>query len=165
MPGIVVGLDDSGGSRHALDWAVRQAALEHAPLTVLAVHEVATSPWSGRADGDHRPAEDAARRAAQEAVTRAIAELGAEPGSVTVRAVSGQAAPALIDASGGADLVVVGSRGEGGFASLLMGSVSSKVVSHAACPVVVVRSEPGAVAAISIRLRASRRRVRRSTRP
>lgn len=140
MPGIVVGLDDSGGSRHALDWAVRQAALEHAPLTVLAVREVATSPWSGHPDDQDLPAEEAARRVAQQAVTRAIADLGAQPGSVTVCAVSGQAAPALIDASGDADLVVVGSRGEGGFASMLLGSVSSKVVSHAACPVVVVRS-------------------------
>lgn len=140
MPGIVVGLDDSGVSRDALDWAVRQAALEQAPLTVLAVREVATSAWGGRQDDDDRPAEEAARQAAQEAVTRAVAELGARPGSVTVRAVSGQAAPALIDASGDADLVVVGSRGEGGFASRLLGSVSSKVVSHAACPVVVVRS-------------------------
>jgi nucleotide-binding universal stress UspA family protein len=138
MRGIVVGLDDSGGSRQALDWAVRQAALEHAPLTVLAVREVAASPWSGHRDDD-LPAKEAARRAAQEAVARAIADLGAKPGSVSVWAVSGQAARALIDASGDADLVVVGSRGEGGFASTLLGSVSSKVVSHAACPVVVVR--------------------------
>jgi nucleotide-binding universal stress UspA family protein len=141
MPGIVVGLDDSAGSRHALDWAVRQAALEHAPLTVLAVREAAASPWSERRDDDGLPAQEAARRAAREAVARAIADAGAQPASVSVSvsAVSGQAARALIDASGNADLVVVGSRGEGGFASMLLGSVSSKVVSHAACPVVVVR--------------------------
>jgi len=139
MPGIVVGLDDSRASRHALDWAVRQAALEHTALTVLAVREATASPWSGRRDDD-LPAEEAAGKAAHEAVARAIADLGARPGSVTVCAVSGQAARALIDASGDADLVVVGSRGGGGFAGMLLGSVSAKVVSHAACPVVVVRS-------------------------
>lgn len=70
----------------------------------------------------------------------AVGELGGPgPESVTVRAVSGQPAQALIEASADADLVVVGSRGAGGFATLLTGSVSSKVVNHAACPVVVVR--------------------------
>jgi nucleotide-binding universal stress UspA family protein len=142
MPGILVGLDGSDSSQQALEWAVKHAALEHAPLTVLAVHEVAASAWTGNpiiypAD---RPAEEKARQAAQEAVNKTISELGsAGPESVTVRAVSGQPAQALIEASGDADLVVVGSRGAGGFATLLTGSVSSKVVNHAACPVVVVR--------------------------
>jgi len=142
MPGILVGLDGSEHSHKALDWAVKHAALEHAPLTVLAVHEVAASAWTGSpiiypAD---KPAEEKAQQAAQEAVTKAVSELGGPgPESVTVRAVSGQPAQALIEASADADLVVVGSRGAGGFATLLTGSVTSKVVNHAACPVVVVR--------------------------
>jgi len=142
MPGIVVGIDGSGSSQKALEWAVKQAALEHAPLTVLAVHEVASNAWTGTPEtypGD-RPEEEKARQAAQEAINKTISQLGVgQPESVTVRGVSGQPAKVLIDASGDADLVVVGSRGAGGFASLLTGSVVSKVVSHAACPVVVVR--------------------------
>jgi nucleotide-binding universal stress UspA family protein len=142
MPGILVGLDGSSAAHHALEWAVKHAALEHAPLTVLAVHEVARSAWTGNPIiyPQDRAEEDKARQAAQEAVDSTISQLGAQPSSVTVRAVSGQAAQALIDASGEADLVVVGLRGTGGFADLLMGSVSSKVVHHAACPVVVVKS-------------------------
>lgn len=142
MPGIVVGFDGSAGSQEALEWAVKHAALEHAPLTVLAIHEVAVSGWTGNpiVYPQDRPEEEKARQAAQEAVTKIISELGGGgPDPVTVRGVSGQAAQVLIEASQEADLVVVGSRGAGGFASLLTGSVSSKVVSHAACPVVVVR--------------------------
>jgi nucleotide-binding universal stress UspA family protein len=142
MPGILVGLDGSDNSQKALDWAVKHAALEHAPLTVLAVHEVAASAWTGNPIiyPEDRPEEEKARQAAQEAVNKAVGELGGSgPESVTVRAVSGQPAQALIEASADADLVVVGSRGAGGFANLLTGSVSSKVVNHAACPVVVVR--------------------------
>jgi nucleotide-binding universal stress UspA family protein len=142
MPGILVGLDGSEHSHKALDWAVKHAALEHAPLTVLAVHEVAASAWTGSPIiyPQDRPEEDKARQAAQEAVTKAVSDLGGPgPESVTVHAVSGQPAQALIEASADADLVVVGSRGAGGFANLLTGSVSSQVVNHAACPVVVVR--------------------------
>jgi nucleotide-binding universal stress UspA family protein len=141
MPGIVVGVDGSGGSHQALEWAVKHAALEHLPLTVLTVHEVAVSAWTLTPIiyPEDRPAEEKAQQAAQEAVNKAISHLGARPESVTVRAVSGQASQSLIQASHDADLVVVGSRGAGGFASLLTGSVTSQVVSHAACPVVVVR--------------------------
>ena len=144
MPGIVVGVDGSASSLEALEWAVKHAALEHVPLTVLAVHEVAASAWTGNpivypAD---RPAEQQAQQAAQEEVNKTISELGGPgPESVTVRGVSGQPAQVLIEASSDADLVVVGSRGAGGFANLLTGSMSSKVVSHAACPVVVVRHQ------------------------
>jgi nucleotide-binding universal stress UspA family protein len=62
----------------------------------------------------------------------------ARPASATVRAVTGFAASELIDASKDSDLLVVGSRGGGGFARLMLGSVTSQVVHHAACPVVVV---------------------------
>lgn len=144
MPGIVVGVDGSDSSHQALEWAVKHAALEHAPLTVLAVHEVAASAWTGNpiVYPEDRPDEEKARQAAQEEVNKIIGQLGGtKPDSVTVRGVSGSPANLLIEASSDADLVVVGSRGAGGFANLRVGSVSSKVVSHAECPVVVVRQK------------------------
>jgi len=143
VSGIVVGIDGSGNSQHALDWAVKEAAVRHAPLTVLAVHQVAANQWTGNplVYPEDAPEQEKARQAAEEAVNKAVSEVGdAKPASVTVRAVSGLAARELIDASRDADLVVVASRGAGGFASLLMGSVSSQVVNHAASPVVVVRN-------------------------
>ncbi len=141
MPGIVVGVDGSGDSRQALAWAVKHAALEHEPLTVLTVHEVAVSAWTGNpiVYGEDRPEEEKVQQAAQEAVDKTINDLGVRPDSVTVRAISGRPAQALVEASQDADLVVVGSRGAGGFGALLTGSVALQVVSHAACPVVVVR--------------------------
>jgi nucleotide-binding universal stress UspA family protein len=141
MPGITVGVDGSEHSRRVLDWAVREAGLHGAALTVLAVHQVAGNHWSGAPElyPADQPVTEAMRRAVEEAVQQAVSQVG-EPGpaSVTVRAVSGLAAQELVAASADADLVVVGSRGGGGFARLLLGSVSSQVVSHAACPVVVI---------------------------
>ena len=90
------------------------------------------------AAGDE-PRVEKIRKAAEEAVAKVAAELGEpQPPSVTVRAMNGYAAEELIGASRGADLMVVGSRGAGGFARLLMGSVSNQVVHHAHCPVAVV---------------------------
>jgi nucleotide-binding universal stress UspA family protein len=87
--------------------------------------------------------EERAQTAAQEEVDKAASQVGGQrPPSVTVRAESGVPAEVLINASSGADMLVVGSRGSGGFSRLLMGSVSSQVVHHAACPVVIIRSAP-----------------------
>jgi nucleotide-binding universal stress UspA family protein len=141
MPGITVGVDGSSHSRRALEWAVREAGLRGAALTVLAVHEVASNYWTGDPElyPADQPAAEAIRQAAEDAVQKTVSQVG-EPGpaSVTVRAVSGLPAQELVNASSEADLVVVGSRGGGGFSRLLLGSVSSELVSHAACPVVVV---------------------------
>jgi nucleotide-binding universal stress UspA family protein len=88
--------------------------------------------------GDKERAEEI-RHSAQEAVDKAAVALGdQQPQSVAVVALSGFPAKTLIDASENSDLVVVGSRGGGGFGALFMGSVSSQVVHHAKCPVVVV---------------------------
>jgi len=144
MAGITVGVDGSAHSQQALDWAIKEAGTRKAPLTVLAVHEVASNHWTGHpmtvpAD---QPEKEKTRLAAQEATQKAV-EAAGEPGptSVTVRAVSGLAAQELIAASADSDLVVVGSRGGGGFAKLMLGSVTSKVVAHAVCPVVVIPAD------------------------
>jgi nucleotide-binding universal stress UspA family protein len=134
-------MDGSEHSRRALEWAVREAGLRGAPLTVLAVHQVAANHWTGSPElypGD-QPATEAIRQAAEDAVQKAVSQAG-EPGpaSVTVRAVSGLPAQELVHASSDSELVVVGSRGGGGFSKLVLGSVSTQVVNHSACPVVVI---------------------------
>ena len=141
MAGITVGIDGSDGAHRALEWAMKEAAAHHVPLTVVTVHEVAASAWTGNPVilAPDEPAVEKARHAAEESVAKAAAQLGeSRPPSVTVRAVNGFAARELIDASRDADLLVVGSRGGGGFARLMLGSVSDQVVHHAYCPVVVV---------------------------
>jgi nucleotide-binding universal stress UspA family protein len=141
MTGIVVGIDGSDNAHRALSWAMKEAAVRHVPLTVLAVHGVAASGWTGNPiilAGDE-PLVEKIRIAAEELVAKVAAELGEpQPLSVTVRAMNGYVAEELIGASRGVDLLVLGSRGAGGFARLLMGSVSYQVVHHAHCPVVVV---------------------------
>jgi len=140
MSGIFVGVDGSTCSQTALDWAMREAGTRHVPLTVITVQEVATSGWGGSLEF---PADQVLReetkKAVQEVVDKAVAQLGdAAPPTVTVQATIGQSAEILVEASKGADLLVVGSRGTGGFGRLLMGSVSTQVVHHAECPVVIV---------------------------
>ena len=144
MPGITVGIDGSAHSTRALDWALREAAARHAPVTVLTVHLVPASGWTGNPITLPPDAADVekARQAAEELTLKAVSQLGdAQPPAVTVRAISGFPAQELIEASRTADLIVVGSRGAGGFARLLVGSVGSQVVHHAHCPVVVVPGE------------------------
>jgi nucleotide-binding universal stress UspA family protein len=144
MPGITVGIDGSAHSMKALEWAMREAAIQHAAITVVTVHTVAASGWTGKPiilPQDPAELEDA-RRATEEMILKVTSQLGdAQPASVAVRAVNGFPAEELIEASRDADLLVVGSRGSGGFARLLVGSVSSQVVHHAHCPVVVVPTE------------------------
>jgi len=145
MSGIIVGVDGSANARFALQWAVKEAASKHEPLTVLTVNEVAASFWT------HQPmtvpADQAllekARQAGADLVDKIVSELGAPgPASVTVRAINGFAADELVNASREADLVVVGARGgaqSGGLAHHTpVGSVSNKVLHHSRCPVVVV---------------------------
>jgi nucleotide-binding universal stress UspA family protein len=146
MSGIVVGVDGSDHSRRALIWAMRQAARQHLPLTVLAVRPDPVRPATGIYWGVHAYPEDAhnpevARKAVQEIVDQVANEIGETAPEVTVNVTMGDTAEELIKASRDAEVVVVGSRGSGGFASLLMGSVSGKVTHHAACPVVVIRGE------------------------
>ena len=143
MSGIVVGIDGSHNASHALEWAMTEAAIRKAPLTVITVHSVPAGYWSGapvELPGDQDKVAEI-RKTAEAAVADAAAKLGAgQPESVTVTAVSGFPVQALIDASKRCDLLVVGSRGGGGFGALVLGSVSNQVVHHAECPVVVVPS-------------------------
>lgn len=142
MSGIVVGVDGSPNAESALKWAMSEAALRKSSLTVLAVHEVPAGYWTGQpvpVVGDEALVAEM-RKATEHAVEEAAAATGARPDPVTVVAISGFPARALIDASRQADLVVVGARGGGGFSALVLGSVSTQVAHHASCPVVVVKA-------------------------
>jgi nucleotide-binding universal stress UspA family protein len=120
---------------------MREAALRQVPLTVLAVHPVALSAWT-RAPISYpqdKTDEENARAAAQEQVDKVASQAGGpQPPSVTVRSVSGSPAEELLKAAEGADMLVVGARGEGGFGRLHLGSVSTQVSHHAQVPAVVV---------------------------
>jgi nucleotide-binding universal stress UspA family protein len=143
MAGIIVGIDGSDHSRRALEWAVKEAAVRKAPLTVLVV-QPAIAGYAGSAvayPGDAERA-DQARKNAQGETDQIVAQLGGSgPETVTVQAAIGVPAAVLIEASRDADLVVVGSRGSGGFSQLVLGSVSTQVTHHAHCPVVVIPHE------------------------
>jgi nucleotide-binding universal stress UspA family protein len=143
MSGIVVGVDDSKDARAALEWSLRHAAALGVPLTVVTVVDPSTftALWSDR-PADNTPT--AQKAAAQSAVEDLVAEVGARCGlgaavPVAVQVLWGHPVSELVEASADADLLVVGSRGAGGFSRLLLGSVSSGVVHHAHCPVTVVR--------------------------
>jgi nucleotide-binding universal stress UspA family protein len=141
MPGIVVGVDGSGHSRKALERAAAEAVAHHAPLTVLVIHQAVRDVYGSPS---HYP-EDAtltekAKEAAQAETSQVLAAVGTQPTSVTVTAVHGLPADELVKASQGADMLVLGRRGMGGFARLLMGSVTSQVAQHAQCPVLIVPS-------------------------
>jgi len=142
MNRIVVGIDGSRESRETLRWAVAEAKLRGAALRVV---HTWSFPYIAAGPGldptlDAQVIDDA-RRNAEELVERELSELGDEAAGVDIEraVVEGAPAPTLIEAARGSDLLVVGSRGHGGFAGLLLGSVSQQCSHHAPCPIVIVR--------------------------
>ena len=144
MPGIIVGIDGSAHSRQALEWAVNEASVRHAPLTVLTVNQAAADYRSSPVEypGGLHPTEQA-REAAQVETDRALKQVGNESWlpPVMVRAVTGRPVEELLNEAADADMIVLGSHGTGGSKRLLMGSVSSQVARHAHCPVVVIPAD------------------------
>jgi nucleotide-binding universal stress UspA family protein len=142
MPGIIVGVDGSAHSRKALETAIKEAAAHHAPLTVLTVHQAVRDVYGSVSHySDDSGLTDKARQAAEAETNEVIASLGVQPESVTVTAVHGLPAEEIVKAAQGADMVVMGSRGAGGFARLLMGSTATQVAHHAHCPVLIVPAD------------------------
>jgi nucleotide-binding universal stress UspA family protein len=139
MGTIVVGVDGSECSHDALRWAVDEASRRQAGVeAVFAWTFPYDVPVAGRLAGDAKWRERADKTL--EALLQT--ELGGRSDvEVTPRAEEGPAARTLLDAAGEADMLVVGSRGLGGFVGLVLGSVSLQCVQHASCPVVVVRHE------------------------
>ena len=148
MPGpkVVVAVDGSAGSRAALQFAVADAARRGVPLEVVTAYrwpdylmdfDVMGSAETERMRARLRADAEARARALVDEVTAGAT--GPRP-EIRVRAVHGAPAQVLIQASQGADLLVVGSRGHGEFSSVLLGSTSMQLALHATCPVTVVHS-------------------------
>jgi nucleotide-binding universal stress UspA family protein len=132
---IAIGVDGSKLSELALAWAITEGRLRRATVRVMTAWEYPAVVAGMEGVLDDSNVEVAARH------TQAVV-LGRVPHEdvdVTAEVVHGSGSAVLIDASKQADLVVVGSRGYGGFAGLLLGSTSTQVVHHAACTVMVVR--------------------------
>lgn len=135
-PRLVVGVDGSDSSINALRWAARLAPGLGAGIDAVTAWEVPNTYGFVAFPEDYRPDVDAAS-----VLQTALADAFGDnlPSGLRQRVAKGNAALVLTDASRDATMVVVGSRGHGGFAGLLLGSVSSHVAEHAACPVLVVR--------------------------
>ncbi len=137
---IVVGVDGSESSKAALAWAVRQAALTGAKVDAVHAWRNPASYSYGYGYAMVLPVPDL-QKFAREALDEAIAAVADLAPGVDIRpvVVEDNPAQALLDAAKGADLLVVGSRGHGGFTEALLGSVGQHCVHHAECPVVVLR--------------------------
>ena len=139
-PRIVAGIDGSESSASALRWAIGQAWLTGATVDAVIAWHYPDLATSGMAVGSMEPTYGFFRENAEKIVADAISSVDpASDVAVSARVAQGHAAQVLLDASAGASLLVVGSRGHGGFAEALLGSVSQHCVQHALCPVVVVR--------------------------
>jgi nucleotide-binding universal stress UspA family protein len=143
-PTIVAGVDGSPSSVTALRWAIRQAGLTgaavdaviawHYPVVAAGGYGLAPMVTSGAFDFKGN-----AKKVLADAISAAAGPDGGAP--VRPLVVEGNPAQVLLNASDGADLLVVGSRGHGGFTEALLGSVSQHCVHHAHCPVVVIRGK------------------------
>ena len=134
---VVVGFDGSEAATSAVNWAAGQAELTEGPLVVVSAWEYPTS-WGNviPLPGDFDPAADT-QAMLDPVVERVTAE---HPGlEIHTHVVEGRAAEVLVEASRHAALLVVASRGHGSWSGLVLGSVSLRCVTHAACPVVVHR--------------------------
>ncbi len=134
---IVVGVDGSEASVAAVAWAARQAELTGAVLEVVMTWEWPTSyGWSLPIPTGYDPAAES-----EKLLARILEPVRREHPGITLQPtiLEGHPAPRLVEASTGADLLVVGSRGHGEFAGMLLGSVSEHCVTNAECPVLVFR--------------------------
>lgn len=147
--GVVVGYDGSEHANVAVDWAAAEAVSRGVMLTLVAA---TTVPLEGMRFGGSLLSPDAIddllERLQEMTQVRADEARKAHPGlDVGVKVALGSPASVLVEASAHADMVVIGSRGMGGFRGLLVGSVGVQVASNAACPAVVVRKAPSPTAA------------------
>ncbi len=140
MDRIVVGIDGSENSKRALRWALDEARLRGAAIAVVNAWHV---PYLGYAPYVPVIDPNILESAAHAVLDATIAEVDTSGLSQPIEKVTaaGSAVGVLFDAAKGADLLVVGARGLGGFTGLLLGSVSHQVAQHHGCPVVIVPPE------------------------
>ncbi|MFG2352088.1 universal stress protein [Streptomyces sp. NPDC048521] len=136
-PRVVVGVDGSPSSYEAVHWAVRYAALVGGTVHAVAAWELpGLYGWSAPAVDMDLDQDEARQRMARELTETLGADAAA---TLSTHVAHGNPAEVLLRAAEGAEVLVVGSRGRGGFARALLGSVSQHVAQHAGCPVVIVR--------------------------
>jgi nucleotide-binding universal stress UspA family protein len=141
MPGIVVGIDGSPPAEAALRFALEEARLRNLPLRIVCAWEVPAIDYVGAAFAPVPDLATDAEHHAEEVVARAVESIGRDPGiQIETVAAPGHPPAVLAEQSGGATLLVVGSRGRGGFASLVLGSVSQSVAHESVCALVIVHS-------------------------
>ncbi|MHC6593466.1 universal stress protein [Arthrobacter sp. C152] len=141
---IIVGFDGSDHSRAALDWAMDEARRREGQLRLVTAWDKPQLAWypavletaAGEIVTEESP--EKAAQALQADALKAAADAGVTATGQLVKTHS--PASAILDAAKDADLVIVGSRGHGGFPGLHLGSVSAQVVNHAQCPVLVIHS-------------------------
>jgi nucleotide-binding universal stress UspA family protein len=139
--GILVGHDGSECAQDAVRWAARLAARADLDLLVLGAWSMTSAPRPSSWSPGYVPPMTDWEEAVLDELSAHVRALRLDPSvRVTCHVVHRTPAKGLIEAAAGADLVVVGARGRGGFKGLLLGSTSDQVVHHAPCPVTVIRS-------------------------
>lgn len=141
---IVVGVDGSAGSRAALRWAIEEARYRCGIVEVVTAYlptYVPAAPDFGYVPLDPVDVVEEVRKMQDDVVADIAAQVDTTGVPIEQRFLKGRAADTLIAAADGADMLVVGNRGRGGFRGLLLGSVSQQVTHHATCPVVIVRAD------------------------
>lgn len=148
MDRIVVGVDGSDSAIAALGWAVQEAERHDATVVAVLAWSYLDQRHADRTDTFDPAYTEAEAQAALQATVDAVSS--SRP--IETRAVCDLPVPALLDASQGADLLVVGARGLGGFKGLLLGSVSERMLERAPCPVAIIRelAEPDGAEAVVV---------------
>jgi nucleotide-binding universal stress UspA family protein len=134
---LVVGVDGSEHGNAALRWAVEEAQVHEGEIVAVFAWQMPFVGIPGAFDRDEM------EKVCKNFINEAVAAVVPEPGvRITKLVAQGDVSAALMEAARGADMLVLGSRGRGGFAGLKLGSVSQECAQHAACPVVIVK-QPG----------------------
>jgi nucleotide-binding universal stress UspA family protein len=144
---IVAATDGSEESLRAVDWAAREAVLRGVPLRIVSAAALLPRMIRGHAKSDYDTVADAIRHHRDQGLAAATERAARRAPGLLIDTdhLVGSPAEAVTDAGSGALMLVVGSRGVGAFGAMILGSVSRYAATHAACPVVVVREETGAL--------------------